>query len=158
VDEKSAMPEATGTAQFRRMYEWQVGRFFRDARVRDRFVPKLYEQFSQSPSAHEAFFGLNRDLRSTLRSRRREIRRLRRFNRPVRIVFGDADPYLNRRVAKRLHELLPTSELFLIPDARHFVQMDEPGQVARLILTLHPRLPRVRARGPWAASRPRIRS
>jgi membrane protein DedA with SNARE-associated domain len=32
-------------------------------------------------------------------------------------VFGAADPYLNRRVAERLHELLPTSELFLLAAA-----------------------------------------
>jgi pimeloyl-ACP methyl ester carboxylesterase len=99
-------------------------------------VPRLYEQFTGIPSAHQAFFGLNRDLRSTLRSRLREIPRLRRFSRPVRIVFGASDPYLNKRVARRFHELLPTSELFLLPGARHFVQMDEPEQVARLILTV----------------------
>jgi pimeloyl-ACP methyl ester carboxylesterase len=121
---------------FRRMYEWQVGRFFRDPEVRTRFVPLLYEQFTVSPSAHEAFFSLNEDLPSTVASRTDEIPRLRRFPRPVRIVFGAADPYLNRRVAERFHQLLPTSELFLLPTARHFVQMDEPQEVARLILTM----------------------
>jgi haloalkane dehalogenase len=119
---------------FRRMYEWQVGRFFRDAEVRAEFVPRLFEQFTRTPTAHQAFFGLNRDLRSTLRSRLGEIPRLRRFSRPVRIVFGASDPYLNKRVARRFHELLPTSELVLLPGARHFVQMDEPEQVARVIL------------------------
>jgi pimeloyl-ACP methyl ester carboxylesterase len=34
------------------------------------------------------------------------------------------------------HEFLPGSELFLIPGARHFVQLDEPEQVARLILAM----------------------
>ncbi|MGH3143539.1 MAG: alpha/beta fold hydrolase, partial [Gaiellales bacterium] len=125
-----------GGVVFRRLYRWQVGRFFRDARVAAQFIPRLYEQFTVSPTAHEAFFGLNRDLQSTLTSRRAEIPRLRRFTRPIRIVFGAADPYLNQRVARGLHELLPTSELFLLPGARHYVQMDEPQQVARLILTL----------------------
>jgi haloalkane dehalogenase len=125
-----------GGLVFRRMYEWQVGRFFRDAEVRVRFVPQLYEQFTVSPSAHEAFFSLNRDLLSALRSRTAEVPRLRRFTRPVRIVFGAADPYLNRRVAERFHELLPSSELFLLPGARHYVQMDEPQEVARLILAV----------------------
>ena len=111
-------------------------RFFRDAGVGARFIPRLYEQFTVSPTAHEAFFGLNRDLLSALRSRTAEVPRLRRFSRPVRIVFGAADPYLNRRVAKRFHELLPTSELFLLPGTRHYVQIDEPQQVARLILAL----------------------
>ncbi len=125
-----------GGALFRRLYRWQVGRFFRDAGVAAQFIPHLYEQFTANPSAHEAFFGLNRDLPSTLKSREAEIPRLRRFTRPVRVVFGAADPYLNQRVATRLHELLPTSELFLLPGARHYVQMDVPQEVARLILTL----------------------
>ena len=125
-----------GGLVFRRMYRWQVGRFFRDANVRARFVPQLYQQFTVTPSAHEAFFGLNRDLPTTLRSRSTEIPRLRGFTRPVRIVFGAADPYLNHRVARRLHELLPTSELILLPGARHYVQMDEPQQVAERILSL----------------------
>jgi haloalkane dehalogenase len=62
--------------------------------------------------------------------------KLREFRRPVRIIIGDADPYLNKGVARCFHELFPGSELFLVPDARHFVQMDEPEQVARLILAM----------------------
>jgi pimeloyl-ACP methyl ester carboxylesterase len=64
------------------------------------------------------------------------IPRLREFRRPVRIIFGDADPSLNSGVARTFHELLPGSELFLIPGAQHFVQLDEPEQVARLILAM----------------------
>jgi hypothetical protein len=37
-------------------------------------------------------------------------------------------------VARRFHQLFPTSELFLLEGARHYVQMDEPREVARLIL------------------------
>jgi haloalkane dehalogenase len=33
------------------------------------------------------------------------------------------------------HELFPTSELFLLDGARHYVQVDEPEEVARLILS-----------------------
>lgn len=120
---------------FRRMYWWQVGRFFRDANVRDEFVPLLYQQFEAVPSAQTAFYGLNEDLRQTIRSHSAMIPRLKEFTRPVRIIFGDADPYLNRGVAQRFSELFPGSDLFLLSGARHFVQMDEPEQVARLILS-----------------------
>jgi haloalkane dehalogenase len=123
-----------GDLGFRSMYRWQVGRFFRDPEVRAEFLPLLYEQFVASPSTHEAFFGLNQDLRTTIAAGTAQIPRLQRFNRPVRVIFGAADPYLNARVARRFHELLPTSELHLLPGARHFVQMDEPAEVARLIL------------------------
>jgi pimeloyl-ACP methyl ester carboxylesterase len=119
---------------FRRMYWWQVGRFFRDAEVRDVFVPLLYQQFDAVPGARPAFFRLNEDLLPTIRSRTEKIPQLRAFRRPVRIIFGDADPYLNKGVAERFRKIFPTSELFLVPGARHFVQMDEPAEVARLIL------------------------
>ncbi len=57
------------------------------------------------------------------------------FRRPVRIIFGASDPYLNVGVARRFHELFPTSELFLLPGAYHYVQIDEPEEVARLLLS-----------------------
>ncbi len=53
----------------------------------------------------------------------------------MRIIFGAADPYLNKGVAQKFHELFPASDLFLLPTARHFVQMDEPEEVAHLILS-----------------------
>jgi len=120
---------------FRRMYRWQVGRFFRDTEVRDEFVPLLYQQFDAIPSARPAFYRLNEDLLPTVRSRSKMIPRLKGFRQPVRIIFGGADPYLNRGVAQTFHEMFPTSDLFLLPGARHFVQMDEPKEVARLILS-----------------------
>jgi pimeloyl-ACP methyl ester carboxylesterase len=120
---------------FRRMYWWQVGKFFRDAEVRNEFVPLLYQQFDAIPSARPAFFSLNEDLLPTLRSGSRTAFKLKEFGRPVRIVFGDADPYLNKGVAQKFHELFPASDLFLLPGARHFVQMDEPEEVGRLILS-----------------------
>ncbi len=117
----------------RRLYTWQVGRFIRDDDVRRELVPAFYEQFRP---ARPAFWRLNDDLLGTVFSRRRVLPRLRTFARPVRIVFGAADPYLNAAVARRFHELFPHSELFLLPTARHYVQVDEPAEVARLILAL----------------------
>ena len=120
---------------FRRMYWWQVGRFFRDAEIRNQFVPLLYQQFDATPSARPAFFGLNADLLRTVQAGTKTIPKLREFKRPVRIIFGASDPYLNKGVAQRFHELFPMSDMFLLPSARHFVQMDEPQEVARLILS-----------------------
>jgi pimeloyl-ACP methyl ester carboxylesterase len=122
-----------GNWLFRRLYFWQVGRFFRDEQVRAEFLPLLYQQFTQRPSAQTAFFGLNVDLLPTLRRRTERAGELRRFQRPVRIVFGSDDPYLNSDVARDLAALFPQAELHLLPGARHFVQMDEPARVAREI-------------------------
>ena len=120
----------------RRVYRWQVGGFIRDADVRREFVPLLYQQFDATPSALPAFFRLNVDLLPAVRSRNEMIPRLKEFRRPVRIIFGDADPSLNAGVARTFHEFFPESELFLLPGAQHFVQLDEPEQVGRLILAM----------------------
>jgi pimeloyl-ACP methyl ester carboxylesterase len=121
---------------FRRLYYWQVGGFIRDRAARDAFVPLLYQQFTATPSAKPAFFRLNTDLLPTIRARAAMAPAMRAFTPPVRIIFGARDRYLNAGVARRFHALFPTSELFLLPDAGHFVQIDEPEQVARLIATI----------------------
>jgi haloalkane dehalogenase len=123
-------------AFFRFAYGIQVGRFFRDPEVREEFLPVIRERFMATPSSVPAFFALNEDLWPTVRSRTRKLPLLREFDRPVRIIFGDQDTQLNVGVARRFHELFPRSELFLIPGARHFVQMDEPERVAELIASM----------------------
>lgn len=116
----------------RRLYFWQVGRFISGQNVRDELVPLMYSQFL---ATRPAFWALNDDLLGTVMSRRKMIPKLRSFNRPVRIVFGDADRWMNSGVARKFHDLFPASELFLLPGARHYVQVDEPEEVARLILS-----------------------
>ena len=120
---------------FRKMYWWQVGGFMREKASREEFLPLLYQQFAAAPSAQGAFFRLNEDLLSTVRDRTKRIPQMKAFSRPVRIIFGAKDRYLNTGVARRFHELFPTSDLFLLPEANHFVQIDEPEQVARLLLS-----------------------
>ncbi len=115
---------------FRKLYWWQVGRFMREAADREEFLPLLYQQFAATPSAQLAFFRLNEDLLFTVRDRTKRIPQMKAFRRPVRIIFGASDPYLNAGVARRFHELFPTSDLFLVPGAHHYVQIDEPEQEA----------------------------
>jgi pimeloyl-ACP methyl ester carboxylesterase len=38
-------------------------------------------------------------------------------------------------MAGRFHELFPDSDKFLLDGARHYVQVDEPDEVSRLILS-----------------------
>lgn len=114
------------------LYFWQVGRFFSDDDVREEFVPLLYRQFE---AAIPAFVSLNADLTATVLSNGQRAEELGLFSRPVRIVFGADDPYLNPGVARNLDNLFMDSELFLVANAGHYVQLDEPAEVARLILT-----------------------
>jgi pimeloyl-ACP methyl ester carboxylesterase len=50
---------------------------------------------------------------------------------PVRIIWGERDVWLDPAFAVRLRELLPDSDLKLIPEAGHFVMEDKPEEVAR---------------------------
>ncbi len=115
----------------RRLYHWQVGRFIRDETVRRELLPQFYNRFH---AARLAFWRLNAGLPRTLLSRARCTAQLRAFTRPVSIVFGAEDPYLNACVARRFAQLFPDAELELIAGARHYVQVDEPERVAAAIL------------------------
>src|SRR5262249_25006919 len=115
---------------------WQVGGFIRDADIRREFVPLLYQQFDATPSALPAFFRLNVDLLPAVRSHNDMIPRLKEFRRPVRIIFGDADPSLNAGVARTFPEFFPESYLSLLPGPKPSAQLDEPEQLGRLILAM----------------------
>jgi pimeloyl-ACP methyl ester carboxylesterase len=52
---------------------------------------------------------------------------------PVRIVWGEKDAWLDPVFAGRLHDLLPNSDLKLIPGAGHFAMEDSPDQVAQVL-------------------------
>jgi pimeloyl-ACP methyl ester carboxylesterase len=121
---------------FRWLFQWQVGSFFRDEEVRRIFLPRLYRQFARQPSSIRAFLALNRDLAAAVAANTTRAAELAAFDRPVRIIFGADDPYLNADLARSFHASLPTSELFLVPNARHYVQMDEPAEVARLLSSM----------------------
>jgi haloalkane dehalogenase len=114
------------------LYRWQVGRFITDDADRRELLPQFAGRFEQ---AREAFWALNNDLLRTVISRRRRLGRARVFPRPVRIVFGANDPHLNTSVARWFAALFPHTELHLLSAARHYVQIDRPEEVARLLLT-----------------------
>jgi pimeloyl-ACP methyl ester carboxylesterase len=115
----------------RRLYSWQVGQFIADPAIRAELVPQLYEQFLP---ARPAFWRLNDDLLGAVLTRRRRIPDMRRFGPPVRVIFGARDRYLNPRVARDFSALFPNSELHLLEGGGHYVQVDQPQQVAELIL------------------------
>ena len=114
----------------RRLYAWQVGGFIRDEAFRQPYVDGLYGQFLP---ARPAFWRLNDDLLGTVFSRRRRVPSLRAFAPPVLVIFGAHDRYLNPRVARRFAALFPHSDLHLLPDAGHYVQVDAPRRVADLL-------------------------
>jgi pimeloyl-ACP methyl ester carboxylesterase len=49
---------------------------------------------------------------------------------PVRIIWGENDAWLPPSTAERLRELIPGSDLVLLPETGHFATEDSPQQVA----------------------------
>lgn len=114
------------------LFRWQVGRFMSDPDVRRRTLDRLWPGFRRSV---KAFASLNRDLIPAVAENTSRLAEAAAFDRPVRIVFGARDEYLNPGVARDFDALFPRSDLFLLP-ARHYVQVDRPADVARLIRTV----------------------
>jgi pimeloyl-ACP methyl ester carboxylesterase len=52
---------------------------------------------------------------------------------PVRIIWGEKDAWLDPSFARRLRDLLPNSDLQLIPGAGHLAMEDSPDEVARTL-------------------------
>lgn len=59
---------------------------------------------------------------------------LRRLNVPVLIIRGDADPYLGAAISEKLHREIPGSQLVRVPTGGHFIQEDEPEQIAKELI------------------------
>lgn len=53
---------------------------------------------------------------------------------PVMIIRGEADVYLSGAISEKLHAEIPGSQLVKIETGGHFIQEDEPQQIANTIL------------------------
>lgn len=110
----------------------QIEKFFVNPVARETFVRIFVHQ---ALGIRPAFFGQNAVLPQEIAAREKDLPRLKQFRKPVRIIFGNEDRYLNAGVARELQGLFPKSALFLIDNAAHYVQLDQPHQVASLILS-----------------------
>ena len=105
----------------------QISKFFTNAESRSIFVP-VFAEFA--PSIRPAFFSSTAALWAELEDRRKMIPRLKTFTKPVRVIFGADDPFLNPVVAKQMGEAFSGHCLSVIPNAGHYVQLDQAQTVA----------------------------
>jgi haloalkane dehalogenase len=108
----------------------QLARFFSNPEVRDAYTPIIT---NASVSIRPAFFSSTSVLWQELEARRRVVPRLKMFSKPVHIIFGKDDPYLNPGVANEFAVLFPEASLALIPKAGHYVQLDQAEAVALIL-------------------------
>jgi haloalkane dehalogenase len=129
-----AMAQNPTVAQW--LLAWQGRQFGGDVQVLEALLLLIGPQFAGTPSTFPPFIGLTSDLPATVQANTRRMPELKAFDRPVRIIFGAEDPYLNPGVARSLHEALPTSDLSLLPKKGHWPQLDGAPEVAQLLLSL----------------------
>jgi len=69
---------------------------------------------------------------------------------PVLILWGEEDEWIQPEMGRRLHALIPRSQLQVIPDAGHFLQEDAPHDVATHLARFFAQtlLPGTSSRGP----------
>jgi len=130
-----AMVQSPAVVQW--LLQWQRRQFGGDEQVLQSLLPSIIgPQFFGTPSTFPPFIGLTSDLHATLQATTQRMPDLAAFARPVRIIFGAEDPYLNPGVARFLHEAMPTSDLALLAKKGHWPQLDGTSEVAQLLLSL----------------------
>ena len=88
-----------------------------------------YREAWAQPGALTAMLNWYRALPLQARSLRAE-----RIRVPVRVIWGDRDPWLQRGIAEASLALCERGEVFHLPDATHWVQHDKPAEVNRLMV------------------------
>ena len=87
-----------------------------------------YRKAWAQPGALTAMLNWYRALRLQTRSPRARVEV------PVRVIWGDRDPWLESAIAEAGVALCERGEVFHIADATHWVQHDKPAEVNRLMI------------------------
>jgi haloalkane dehalogenase len=109
----------------------QLARFYSNAKVRDEFTPIITHG---SVNIRPAFFSSTSVLWQELEQRKASVPRVQQFKKPVHIIFGADDPYLNSGVAQDFKSLFTNSSLQPVLQAGHYVQLDNADAVGNAIL------------------------
>lgn len=99
--------------------------------------PLIDGNFRQQPSAALAFAHMTGQLHGEVAANTARITELRRSQVPFLLIWGKEDPYLHPTVAEHLASQVKTAAVHLL-DAGHWPQIDEPADVARIMLAAAP--------------------
>ena len=128
--ERAVQSEASAIESY---YRFQMDEFIVSADGEEEFIDGLWALYAE---ARPAFVSITNSL--SLEVGQRSVDENSTLNQlvvPVDIVFGVDDPYLNPSVARHFEANIPDVTLHLLDNAGHFVQVDAPEEVARVILS-----------------------
>jgi haloalkane dehalogenase len=116
-------------------YRLQVGEVWPGrAADSERLLRMFHGVFRHSQTARRAFHTVNNEIVGQIDTNQRSLETLTALRTPTLILWGGQDPYLKPAVARQFHRLVPDSQLHMIADAGHFLQLQAPDEVADLIL------------------------
>jgi len=135
-----AMAIAQSPEQFGWLLNWQKQKFL-DALPEaqkphfEAFLgPLISENFLAQPSSGPAFVQLAAQFFDAHIQNAKRLPELKALDIPVKLIWGQFDPYITVAVAERRMSQLKHPSLTVVP-AGHWLQIDEPRQVATAMLS-----------------------
>lgn len=98
--------------------------------------PIIDNNFRQQPSAGPAFAQMTYQLTDEIAANTARLIELRSSSVPFLLIWGKGDPYLHVTVAEYMRSQARNAVLHVL-DAGHWPQIDEPADVAQIMLTDH---------------------
>jgi haloalkane dehalogenase len=135
-----AMAVAQSPEQFGWLLNWQKQKFLEalpDAQKPhfETFLgPLISENFLAQPSSGPAFVQLAAQFFDAHIQNAKRLPELKALDLPVKLIWGQFDPYITVAVAERRKSQLKHPSLTVVP-AGHWLQIDEPQQVATAMLS-----------------------
>jgi len=135
-----AIAIAKSAEQFGWVLKWQQKKFLDSLpEVQKRhfsaFIgPLISDNFIVQPGAGPAFMQLAADFFEEHARNAQHLATLKTLDIPVKLIWGEYDPYITVAVAERRKSQLKNASLSVIP-AGHWLQADEPAQVAKAMLS-----------------------
>jgi haloalkane dehalogenase len=135
-----AMTIAQSPEQFGWLLTWQQQKFgdaLPDAQKLhfNAFLgPLISQNFIAQPSSGPAFVQMAAQFFDAQGENNKRLTELKALDVPVKLIWGQYDPYLTVAVAERRQSQLKHPSLTVVP-AGHWLQVDEPEQVAKAMLS-----------------------
>ena len=135
-----ALAVAQSPEQFGWLLRWQQAQFAKALPESQRshftrFIgPLITANFVEPPGAGPAFVQLTAEFFAEHARNADNLPKLKALDVAVKLIWGKYDPYLPVAVAERRQSQLKSASLTVIP-AGHWLQADEPAQVARAMLS-----------------------
>jgi haloalkane dehalogenase len=131
---------AQSPEQFGWLLDWQKQRFLdalpnsQKAHYEEFLGPLIANNFIEPPSSGPAFVQMTAQFFQEIARNVKRLPKLEALDIPVKLIWGDADPYLTVRVAEDRRSHLKRSSLHVV-NAGHWLQSDRPEEVANLLLS-----------------------